>query len=92
MELIVKPGAQIIFIKNDLDKRWVNGTIGTISGIDANDIIHVITEEGKEVDVRQEMWKNIRYQYNEKEKKIEEEELGTFIQYRADKEHLEPFV
>lgn len=81
MELIVKPGAQIIFIKNDLDKRWVNGTIGTISGIDANDIIHVITEEGKEVDVRQEMWKNIRYQYNEKEKKIEEEELGTFIQY-----------
>ena len=33
-DLILKPGAQIIFIKNDYDRRWVNGTIGTISGID----------------------------------------------------------
>ena len=29
-ELVLKPGAQIIFIKNDFDRRWVNGTIGVI--------------------------------------------------------------
>lgn len=81
MELTIKPGAQIIFIKNDPDKRWVNGTIGTISGIDADGIIYVITEDGKEFDVRRESWSNIRYRYNEQEKKIEEEELGTFTQY-----------
>ena len=81
MELTIKPGAQIIFIKNDPDKRWVNGTIGTISGIDADGIIYVITEDGKEFDVRREIWSNIRYRYNEQEKKIEEEELGTFTQY-----------
>lgn len=81
MELVVKPGAQIIFIKNDFDRRWVNGTIGTIAGIDEEDTLYVITEDGRECDVKQESWRNIRYKYNEEEKKIEEEELGVFTQY-----------
>lgn len=81
MELELKPGAQIIFIKNDMERRWVNGTIGTISGIDEEGIIYVITEDGTECDVRRDSWHNIRYTYNEKEKKIEEEELGVFTQY-----------
>ena len=81
MELEVKPGAQIIFIKNDPDKRWVNGTIGTISGIDEEDTLYIITEDGCEFDVKKDKWSNIRYRYNEQEKKIEEEELGVFIQY-----------
>ena len=81
MELEVKPGAQIIFIKNDYERRWVNGTIGTIAGIDEDETLYVITEDGKEVDVKKDSWRNIRYRYNDKEKKIEEEELGVFIQY-----------
>ena len=81
MELELKPGAQIIFIKNDPDKRWVNGTIGIISGIDNNDTIYVITEDGQEFDVKKERWANIHYRYNEQEKRIEEEELGVFVQY-----------
>ena len=80
-ELVIKPGAQIIFIKNDMDKRWVNGTIGTITGLGDDGKIYVLTENGQEFDVEQESWSNIRYHYNEKEKKIEEEELGTFTQY-----------
>lgn len=81
MELEIKPGAQIIFIKNDPDKRWVNGTIGTIAGIDEEETLYVITEDGGEYDVKKDKWSNIRYRYNETEKKIEEEELGVFIQY-----------
>lgn len=81
MELELKPGAQIIFIKNDYERRWVNGTIGTIAGIDDEDTIYVITEDGKEHDVKKDSWRNIRYVYNEEEKKIEEQELGVFIQY-----------
>lgn len=81
MELIVKPGAQVIFIKNGQEKRWVNGTIGTISGLSDDGIMYVVTEDGKEFDVHKESWSNVRYRYNETEKKIEEEELGTFIQY-----------
>ena len=81
MELELKPGAQIIFIKNDPEKRWVNGTIGTVSDIDEDDTLYIITEDGQEFDVKKERWANIRYRYNEQEKKIEEEELGVFIQY-----------
>ena len=82
LELQLKPGAQIIFIKNDPDKRWVNGTIGVVSGLDEESgIIYVITDDGREYDVRREVWSNIRYTYNEEEKRIEEEELGTFTQF-----------
>ena len=81
-DLILKPGAQIIFIKNDYDRRWVNGTIGTISGIDDEDgAFYVITDDGKECDVKPDSWRNIRYRYNEEKKEIEEEVLGTFTQY-----------
>ena len=81
MELELKPGAQIIFIKNDPERRWVNGTIGIVSGIDEEGTIYVMTDDGRECDVQKELWRNIRYIYNEKEKKIEEQELGTFTQY-----------
>ncbi len=81
-ELILKPGAQIIFIKNDFEKRWVNGTIGTISGFDPiEETLYVITDDGKECDVKKEIWRNIRYTYNEQKKEIEEEELGSFKQF-----------
>lgn len=81
-ELVLKPGAQIIFIKNDFDRRWVNGTIGIISGFNPfEETLYVITDDGKECDVKRESWRNIRYKYNEEKKQIEEEELGTFTQY-----------
>lgn len=81
-ELVLKTGAQVIFIKNDFEKRWVNGTIGVVSGMDLEtDTLYVITDDGKECDVKRESWRNIRYQYNEEKKEIEEEELGTFTQY-----------
>ena len=82
MELELKPGAQVIFVKNDQDKRWVNGTLGTVSAIDEkNGHIYVVTEDGTEMDVTREVWSNMRYTYNEQEKKIEEEELGVFRQF-----------
>ena len=82
MELQVKPGAQVIFIKNDKDKRWVNGSLGVISGIDEeNEIICVVMEDGNEYDVEREIWENTRYVFNEKEKKIEEEQLGIYTQF-----------
>lgn len=82
MELEVKPGAQIIFIKNDMDKRWVNGTLGVVEGIDEDEgVLYIVSEDGNEHDVRRERWSNMRYKFNEKEKKIEEEEIGSYIQF-----------
>ncbi|MBQ8467762.1 MAG: AAA family ATPase [Prevotella sp.] len=82
MELQVKPGAQIIFIKNDKEKRWVNGTLGTISEIDEEEgIITVMTEDGTDFNVEREVWENMRYTFNEKEQRIEEQLLGTYTQF-----------
>lgn len=82
MELEVKEGAQIIFVKNDQEHRWVNGTLGTISRIDMEQQrLYVDTETHTSLEVEPERWSNVRYSYNEKEKRIEEEELGTFTQY-----------
>ena len=82
MELQLKPGAQVIFIKNDKDKRWVNGTLGTIEYIDEEEgVIGIITEDGSAWDVEREIWENMRYTFNEKEQKIEEELLGTYTQF-----------
>lgn len=82
IELQLKPGAQVIFIKNDKDKRWVNGTLGVVDYIDEEEgLIGVITEDGREHDVEREVWENMRYTFNEKEQKIEEELLGTYTQF-----------
>lgn len=80
-ELMLKVGAQIIFIKNDPERRWVNGTIGVVAGMSEGGTIYVITDDGKECDVEKDSWRNIRYSYNETKREIEEEVLGTFTQY-----------
>ena len=87
MELELKVGAQVMFIKNDVEHRWVNGTLGVVTAMDIgnddsdNNCITVMTEDGMEYDVGLDIWSNMRYTYNEKEQKIEEEEIGRFIQY-----------
>lgn len=83
MELYLKTGAQVIFIKNDIDHQWVNGTLGTVIGFDddENSRIYARTENGEDVMVEPAAWSNMRYHFNETEKKIEEEEIGRYTQY-----------
>jgi len=82
MELQLKPGAQVIFIKNDKEKRWVNGTLGVVTGIDEEgEIVSIHTDEGQDFEVEREVWENMRYTFNEKEQKIEEQLLGTYTQF-----------
>lgn len=80
LDLSIKEHAQVIFIDNDPERRWVNGTIGMISGIDENENIYVLLENGVEHLVEMTSWRNYKYKYNEKEKRIEEEIVGTFVQ------------
>ncbi len=80
MKLALKVGAQVVFIKNHPQQLWVNGTIGRVHTANTDKLI-VETEDGQIHDVPLAIWSNIRYRYDEKSKKIEEEELGTFIQY-----------
>ena len=80
LNLSIKEQAQVIFIDNDYERRWVNGTIGMVSGIDENGNVYVLLESGVEHLVEPTSWRNYKYKYNEKEKRIEEEIVGTFEQ------------
>lgn len=80
LNLSIKEQAQVIFIDNDYEHRWVNGTIGMVSGIDENGNVYVLLEDGREYLVEPTSWRNYKYKYNEKEKCVEEEVVGTFEQ------------
>ena len=81
-ELRVKEGAKVMFIKNDPDGRWVNGTIGVV--IDCSDknkkVIKV--KVGTEVHkVKREEWNKVRYVYDEFNDEMEEEVVSSFKQF-----------
>jgi hypothetical protein len=78
-ELELKRGAQVMLIKNDAEKRWVNGTLGTISVLTEQKICVEIAGTSYEVDP--ETWQNIQYHYHRETNRIEEEVIGTFTQY-----------
>jgi len=78
--LVLKENAQVMFVKNDQDKRWYNGSLGRIEEID-EDGVNVRLEDDRVLYVEREVWRNIRYKYDEKNNKIIEEELGSFTQY-----------
>src|SRR5690606_38154699 len=82
-ELVLKKGAQVMFVKNDLshEKRYYNGKIGFVFYVSAHEIEVLIPEDNVKITVEKYEWQNVRYVLNEQTKEIEEEVLGTFVQY-----------
>ena len=78
--LVLKRGAQVMFVKNDREKRFYNGMIGTITGIDDNGITIVPTDAETEIKVTSEAWQNCKYVLDEDTKEISEKVIGTFTQ------------
>jgi hypothetical protein len=81
--LSLKVGAQIMFLKNDVGdhRKFYNGKIGTIKSISDDKVIVSFPNETDKLELKKELWQNIRYHYAQESDKIEEEELGTFKQY-----------
>lgn len=81
--LRVKLGAQVMFVKNDTsaDKNYFNGKIGVIHSIDEAHIEVLFTETGQVIKVKPETWENKRYALSKAGDKLDEEVLGSFVQY-----------
>ena len=79
MTLKLKVGAQVMFTRNDQHKRWVNGTIGTVTKL-AKDEIQVTTGGATYV-VPNCSWESYSYEYDKEERKMKKELMGTFTQY-----------
>ena len=79
--LTLKKGAQVMFIKNDPERRFINGTLGEVKSIDRNSIAVRLAESGTVIDVEPMEWQNIRYQFDEESKEISSKQIGRFKQY-----------
>lgn len=82
-KLELKVGAQIIFVKNDLnfEKRYFNGKMGVIHALSEDEISVYFPQENKYIEVEKYTWENIRYSVDANSKEIKEETLGTFTHY-----------
>jgi tRNA uridine 5-carbamoylmethylation protein Kti12 len=81
--LVLKKGAQVMFIKNDpsQEKQYFNGKIGKIIEINAESIVVQTKDDHEMINVERVEWQNCRYTLNEETKEIEEKIIGSFTQY-----------
>ncbi|MEO6188314.1 MAG: helix-turn-helix domain-containing protein, partial [Ginsengibacter sp.] len=78
--LILKVGAQVMFLKNDaVNKKYFNGKIGIVKSLKDDEIVVECGEE--EIKVGKETWENSRYVLNRGDGKLEQETMGTFTQF-----------
>ena len=75
--LALKPGAKVIFIKNDPGKAWVNGTTGIVTELDENEVMVEIG--GHEHPVARETWE--KYVYRMRDGVLEKMVTGKFTQF-----------
>ena len=82
-DLQLKVGAQVMFIKNDVEKvrRYFNGKIGVITKLETEKIMVLCNGDSVPIEVRKETWRNIRYSVDKTTNHIEENELGSFSQF-----------
>ncbi|MDR0566752.1 MAG: helix-turn-helix domain-containing protein [Prevotellaceae bacterium] len=84
MDLALKKGAQVIFIKNDTGsyRKYYNGMVGVVTEISDKEIkVQPVDASFAELTVGLETWKNIRYSFNKEKNSVAEEMLGAFTQY-----------
>ncbi len=81
--LKLKVGAQVMTVRNDNEKKYVNGTIGTVIECKNQSVIIRVTEGGnpRNIEVGPEEWDIIRYKADTADMtKIGTETLGTYKQ------------
>ena len=76
--LSLKIGAQVMFLRNDSDQRWVNGTVGQVTRIGKT--VHVDVD-GEEHEVLPAVWERYRYDYDQETKTLTREVIAEFTQF-----------
>ncbi|WP_413666626.1 AAA family ATPase [Mucilaginibacter sp. Mucisp86] len=82
-ELVLKVGAQVMFIKNDSSgkKQYYNGRTGRVVAMGPGNIRLSFLDDGSEFEVIPESWQNVKYALAEDEQKVNEQNNGSFSQY-----------
>ena len=80
LDLKLKIGAQVMFIKNNPEGQWVNGSLGIVAGL-SDSIIRVELDHGGMCTVEKEVWENVKYKFNKDTGKVEQEVVGSYKQF-----------
>lgn len=78
LRLVLRVGAQVMFTKNG--EQWVNGTVGRVVGLHADQIIVEVPDRGNLV-VAPEVWERMEYHWDPRERKIAANVIGTYTQF-----------
>ncbi len=81
-ELVLKVGAQVMFVKNDPnpEKAFYNGKIGRLVGYNDDEGTVTVESDGERITVPKLTWQNMEYAINPENQDIEEKEIGSFTQ------------
>ena len=77
--LILKEGAKVILLRNDPDRRWVNGSIARVARLEDKRVW--IELDGKTHEIEQASWEARRYAFDQSAEKVVENVTGTFRQF-----------
>jgi len=81
MELVLKIGAQVMFTKNDMNRRWINGSVGTVVKMGEEKITVKMSCSLKKVEVERDEWLEYQYRWGMIDEELERFETGSFIQF-----------
>ncbi len=80
IDLTLKIGAQVIFMRNNPEEKYYNGMIGKVAEL-KKDLIVVEDRRGFRYEVKQEVWENVEFEYDEEEGHLDAKVIGTFTQF-----------
>lgn len=80
-ELVLKEGAQLMFVRNDAEKAYFNGRLARVESISGGVITVRMIDTGMPYKLKRETWENKRYVVDPVTKEQQEQVLGTFEQY-----------
>jgi ATP-dependent exoDNAse (exonuclease V) alpha subunit len=76
--LELKVGAQVMFLRNDPDQRWVNGSVGTVTKISSTVFVEI---DGEEHEVQPAVWEKYKYSYSAATKQLKRDIVAEFTQF-----------
>lgn len=80
LELTLKKGAKVMFLNNDSEHRWVNGTLGCVVGL-SKDSALIETTDGVIHEVKPHKWEVNKYVYDQEANALDQELVGSFEQF-----------
>lgn len=81
-QLMLKVGAQVMFIKNDSssEKLYFNGKIGKVILLEKDEVVVKCPDDDFNIITKPEVWENIKYTVNSETKAISEDKIGSYTQ------------